>query len=331
MKVLFTGKVFRSRALLALVAFVIFLGFGGFGASARAEVVDRIVAVVNDDIITLSELDSAAKISLGGLKGDRLEDLLVGMDEVDTVSRILDAMIEKTLMRQSAERVGIEVSDQEIDNAIEDVIADNNIDRDQLMSYLSDNDLTYKEYREQIKEDIREVKFTDRYFRSRVVLSEEALEELYHRNIDDFRGAQSYRLKLIILSPKEGEVGVDERRISALKDALEGGDFDGVVAEFSDGPAKDRGGDIGYVKSGDVDSLIESAVLKLSAGEVSPLLEVGDNIYVVKLVDSKAGEVASFEEVSNILKQSLFKTLLKERYEEWLGNTRKFAHIEVRL
>ena len=329
MKVVAIGKAFRTVVLLTFFALATCLAFG---ASARAEVVDRIVVVVNDDIITLSELNSATKISLGGLKGDNLEDLLVGMDEVDTRSRILDAMIEKTLMRQSAERVGIEVSDREIDNAIEDVIADNNIDRDILMKYLSDNDLTYKEYREQIKEDIREVKFTDRYFRSKVVLSEEALEEMYNRNIDDFRGAPSYRLKLIVLSPEEGADKIDELRIAAVEDALKGGgDFDSIVTEFSDGPAKDKGGDIGYVRSVDVDPVIEAVVLKLSVGEVSPFLEIGDSIYVVKLIDRKAGEVASFEEASNTLKQRLFKNLLKERYDEWLDNTRRFAHIEVRL
>ena len=105
-----TGRLFAKTMVPALVAALIFTSW------ARAEVVDRVVAVVNSEIITLSDLNAATAIVLGGLKGKISADA-----SAEDKSRILDGLIEKALMKQSAEKAGIEVSEKEIDNAVEDI------------------------------------------------------------------------------------------------------------------------------------------------------------------------------------------------------------------
>src|SRR3989338_3532195 len=128
---------FKSQASLLLTA-------------DHAEIIDRIVAVVNDSAITLSELD-AATAGLGGIKGDDKEKR---KRIIETKSKVLDQIIEKKLVEQASNKAGITVSEKEIDNAIEDVKQENNLRHEELLSALAKSGLTYKNYREQLKEQI---------------------------------------------------------------------------------------------------------------------------------------------------------------------------------
>src|SRR3990170_1130879 len=138
---------FKSQASLLLTAYCLLL------TAAHAEIIDRIVAVVNDSAITLSELD-AATAGLGGIKGDDKEKR---KRIIETKSKVLDQIIEKKLVEQASNKAGITVSEKEIDNAIEDVKQENNLGHEELLSALAKSGLTYKNYREQLKELIRDV------------------------------------------------------------------------------------------------------------------------------------------------------------------------------
>jgi len=152
-------------------------------APAHAEIIDRIVAVVNDSAITLSELD-AATAGLGGIKGDDKEKK---KRIIETKSQVLDQIIEKKLVEQASNKAGITVSEKEIDNAIEDVKQENNLGHEELLSALAKSGLTYKNYREQLKEQIRQVKFINKEFRSNIKISRDDVEAYYQQNKDSFQ------------------------------------------------------------------------------------------------------------------------------------------------
>ncbi len=313
-----------SRGYLApCIAALLFL-FTSQGASS--EVVDRIVAVVNDSIITLSELNASTAVAIKGLKGEARE----GENIVETKCMVLDALIEKKLMKQAADVAGIEVSEQEVDNAIEDIKIQNNITEEELLNELERNGLTYKEYREQLREDIRQVKFVSREFHAKIAIEHEEMEDYYKRNIESFRGQDSFRLRLLFLARTDEKTM--RARLDAVMDELEEGvDFKQVASEFSDGPAPTEGGDLGYVMAGELDSAVAGAARQLKPGEVSGPIFTRTGINVIQLIDKREGEVKPFEEVADQIRDLIFKEKMEARYGLWLEDTKKIAHIEVRL
>lgn len=290
------------------------------------EVVDRIVAVVNDSVITLSELNAATAVVVKGLKGEATEVENI----VETKSKILDSLIEKKLMKQAADSAGIEVSEKEIDLAIEDIIKRNDMTEEDLLSELARNGLTYKEYREQLREDIRQVKFVSREFRSKIEIEDEDVEDYYKRNIESFRSQDSFWLRLIFLA-KTDEKAMRMRLDAVMEELKNGVDFKPVASQFSDGPAASEGGDLGYVIAGELASAIEGAARQLKPGEVSGPVFTKEGVNIIQLMGRRDGEPQPFEEVKEEIRDKLFQEKMGARYNLWLEDMKRYAHIEVRL
>jgi len=310
----------KFLSVLALAA--LFIAPHGSGA----EVVDRIVAIINDSIITLSELNAATAVAVDklGLQDKATE------QEQEIKNRILDSLIEQKLVKQASDRAGIDVSEREIDNAIEDVKAQNRMTQETLMLVLAQSGLTYNEYKEQIKEQIRQVKFINKEFRSKISIQPEDIEDYYRQNIADFMTQASYRLNMIFISSEDKEsfrlkAGVVEKALAG------GGDFRDIAGHYSEGPAASMGGDLGYLRSGELNSVIEEAAKKLKAGEVSKPIDTAEGRYYIQLVDFIPPEARPLESVKDEARDRLFKKIMDERFNFWLSEVRKYAHIEIRL
>lgn len=312
-----TGRFSAKAMVPALVAALIFTPW------ARAEVVDRVVAVVNSEIITLSELNAATAIVMGGLKGKKSADA-----SAEDKSRILDGLIEKALMKQSAEKAGIEVSEKEIDNAVEDIKKENNMTQDSLLIALANNGLTYASYREQMREEIRQAKFMDRQFRSGINITDEDVTNYYKQNLKDFYGEPSLRIKIILIANDEHK----EERVNAVTEGIKSGmDFSTLAGEYSSSPSAKHGGDIGYVKKDELDPGLRETAETLAPGGISPPIETPDGTYFLQLVEKKEGEAVPPVDAKKKIKMLLFQKAAMEKYEFWLVEMRKFSHIEVKF
>lgn len=318
-------KTARLKALFAAAAMAAALFAPPLARTASSEVVDRIVAVINDSIITLSELNAATALAVDKLGG--------GMDKdriVELKSRILDTLIEQKLVKQASDRAGIEVSEREIDNAIDDVKRQNSMSHEQLMLALAQSGLTYREYREQLKEQIRQVKFINKEFRSKISVQPEDIEDYYRSHVDEFSGPERVRLAAVFISSRD-EARMKKRLASAL-DALKGGaDFASVAMKYSDGPTASSGGDLGYLDPEEVSGELKSAASALSPGEVSPPVAASGGVYIIKLTERKAPEPKPLDEVRAQIHERLFNRIMDQRFTFWLSEVKKYAHLEVRL
>ncbi|MDP2690458.1 MAG: SurA N-terminal domain-containing protein, partial [Deltaproteobacteria bacterium] len=184
------------------LAFLTAAAFFASPARSGAEVVDRIVAIINDSIITLSELNAASAVAVEKLG---VEDAGDAKKTDEIKGRILDSLIEQKLVKQASDKAGIDVSEREIDNAIEDVKKQNKLSQETLLLALAQSGLTYKEYREQLKEQIRQVKYINKEFRSKISIQPEDIEDYYRQNKDEFVGPASYRLNMVYLSDGDRE------------------------------------------------------------------------------------------------------------------------------
>ena len=314
---------FKSHACLLLTAYCLLF------TEAHAEIADRVVAIVNDSAITLSELNAATAglIDIKDSNKDKKKNI------IETKSKVLDQLIEKKLVEQAANKAGITVSEKEIDNAIEDVKKQNNISQQELLSTLARSGLTFKEYREQLKDQIRQVKFTNKEFRSNVKISHEDVETYYRQNQDKFTGPLMHKLRIISLLATDQGKGTDteEKAKQVLSMIRRGEDFAKLAKEYSHGPDAQEGGDLGYVKAGEMDKAIEKVAAGLKIGEISDIIMTSTGFHIIQVIDRKKGEPQSLTAVEDEIRNIIFQKIIDERYKIWLEEIMKKAYIEVRL
>ncbi|MEE9542849.1 MAG: peptidyl-prolyl cis-trans isomerase [Thermodesulfobacteriota bacterium] len=297
---------------------------------ASGEVVDRVVAVVNDSIITLSELKAAFAVSGKVTEG---ETIVLGKDKFtrEAASGIIDELIEQKLIKQGADRAGIEVSEEDIEIAVEDVMAQNRVNMGEFLIALADSGLTLKEYRDQLKERIREIKFVNKHFRSKVIIEDEDMEEYYAQNMDDFNSPSAARLRIIFFS--NNDMALRDRRLKLVEKELKDGiEFKELAKEYSEGPSASGGGDLGFLAAEEMDKTLAGAAdLLIKPGEVSPPIYTRGGVTLIQLVERRGEEPMSFNRVKFKIRETLFKKFLNENFNYWLKEARKMAHIEVRL
>lgn len=292
-----------------------------------AETVDRVVAIINDSIITLSELNAATAVAIEKLGVEGSEDKRK-IEEVR--STILDSLIEQRLVKQAADRAGIEISEREIDNAVDDIKKQNNLTQEQLLLALAQSGLTQKEYREQLKEQIRQVKFINKEFRSKISIKPDDIEDYYRQNIKEFGGPALYRMNMIFL-PSDDMKTMNERLRLVNEGLSSGEDFRQLASYYSDGPSPSLGGDLGYLKTGEMESWIEEAVKGLKPGQASQAITRPEGVYFIQLTEFKAGETRGLADVRGLIQDRLFKKIMDERFSFWLSEVKRYAHLEIRM
>jgi peptidyl-prolyl cis-trans isomerase SurA len=245
-------------------------------------------------------------------------------------STILDSLIEQRLVKQAADKAGIEISEREIDNAVEDIKKQNNLTQEQLLVALAQSGLTQKEYREQLKEQIRQVKFINKEFRSKISIQADDIEDYYRQNIREFSGSAVYRMNMIFL-PSNDRKAMNER-LKLVTDGLSSGeDFRQLASHYSDGPSPSLGGDLGYMKTGEMESWIEEAVKSLQPGQATPAITRPEGVYFIQLTEFKAAETRPLAEVRGLIQDRLFKKIMDERFSFWLSEIKRYAHLEIRM
>lgn len=295
--------------------------------TSHAEVIDRIVAVINDTVITLSELNAATAVALDMPGGETKPD---EKKIIEIKGRILDSLIEQKLVKQASDKAGIEVSEREIDNAIDDVKKQNNMTQETLLVALAQSGLTYREYKEQLREQIRQAKFITKEFRSKINVEDAEITEYYNRNIDEFYGPHGYRLNMIFLKP--GGERAQQQRLKEILDGFNKGEkFETLARRFSEGANAEYGGDMGLVKSGELDPAIENAAAGLGPGDISGPIKTANGTYIIQLKERAEGAPRPLSEVREDIRDRLFKKTMDDRFRFWLEETKRFAHIDTRL
>ncbi len=308
-----------TKYVIALVCTVIFLCPA---LDTEAEVVDRIVAVVNGSVITLSELNAAVSVAVSESK------VQGSVEEVRT--EILDRLVENRLMEQAASKAGIDVSEKEIENAIEDVRRQNNLNKDELIVALTKIGLTYRGYKEQIKTQIRKVKFIEREFRRKVKIPVEDIEDYYRQNRRSFYRPYEFKLRAILV--RDNGSGSARQRMEGILEVLKSGEpFAEVAMRYSEAPNAKVGGDLGFLREGEMDRSIEEAAKALEIGEFSGIIDTGSGFYIIKLEDRRDRRTKTLAEVKDEIRKILFKRIVDDRYKVWLEDMKSRSLVDIRL
>jgi peptidyl-prolyl cis-trans isomerase SurA len=318
---------------LALLGALLVAWLGASPAPCRAELVDRIVAVVNDDIILLSDFEKAVTPFRERLKQSGYSDARIDALLESERSAILEQLVVDKLTDQQARRHGIVVGEAELDSTIERIKQMNNMSDEELLRMLRMEGMTYETYREHLREQLLRSRIVNREVRSRIVITDEAVRAHYEENRARYAGQTQYHLRHILMrvpSHSQAERVRILGEMKALYARLQKGEsFDRLARSHSQAATAGEGGDLGLFESRLLAEPVRDALQGLAAGQFTPVVETeqGYQIFYVEDVVHSGGR--SLEEMKPEIQEKLYAEMVDQRFEAWLAALRQRAHIQI--
>ncbi len=290
------------------------------GSASGPVVVDRVVAVVNDEIITMSDLQREEALKKSTALDDRL---------------VLEDMIDRKLQMAAAKRAGVDVTDKELSDAVADIIKRNNMDMTQFGVALAKEGLTVEQYRAELREQITLSRLFNKYVRSSVNVDEAEARAFYQNNPKTYSLPEEIRVRQIFLklpdkATPEQTAAIREKAQSVYARAQKGEDFIQLVREVSQGATASQDGDLGFMQSGDALPEIQEAASALKPGDSSSPFQCAGGYNIIKLEEVRT-PVRPFEKVKDEIMKTLYEQKTENTYRSWLQALRGDSHIENRL
>lgn len=298
----------------------------------RGETFNRVVAVVNDDVITLFELNKKIK----ELTGRNSKDLRK-MDEaafLETRRKVIDYLIDERIAGEKIKELSITVGDQEIDEAIERIKKNNQWTQKDLFEKLEKEGVAYDKFREKIKNDLSRMQLLNIEIRSKIIIREEEIQQYYDEHREEFTVDGDFRIAAIFLSTPEGG-GVDEKQrvMDLAKDLIKqiqgGADFSELARKYSQGPGAAEGGDLGYFKKKDMDRNLLEILDNLSEGGVSQPIVLARGIQIIKMVEKRSGKEKGLEDTRDAIYNILYQKEVNKKYDIWMKEQRENTYTKI--
>ena len=300
---------------------------------SRAEVVDRIIAYVNDDIITLSELNERTNAFVAARRQNPfLREEEQSLEEIRR--NILDLLINERLAAQEISRLKISVSDEEMAEAIGTILRENRLTQETLEAKLRQDGKTIEDLREQIKAGLEQKKLVNREVSSKTVITDEMIQAYYEDHIEEFERKERWRIQDIYLPFTPTDTPEERTHLrNVAKKILERlrteGDFTSLAKRYSQGPGAEAGGDLGFFSKGELEPVLEAAIEALKPGEVSPDIETTRGIHIIKLTEVDKTPAKPLEEVEGTIRDLLYRREVDFRYREWLSGLRERSYVKI--
>jgi peptidyl-prolyl cis-trans isomerase SurA len=292
-----------------------------------AEIIDGIVAVVNEDIITKSELDESMIPFIADYRlryGDEIMEEKIDEARQDALNRL----IEERLILQEARKRKVVVEDFEIEERIDDV-KQRFRDEAEFYEAINASGVTLLRLKKKYEEQIMMRKLINSIINSRVHISPTQIAAYYHGNIKDFTMPNMARFKVFFLRYSEEQTPdmANSIALSVLTRINEGEDFDMLVRQFSQGPNTDKGGDMGYMPEGSTIPELEEQIKQLKPGSVSGIIKTDPGLYIIMLVDKKPAGPVPIAEVNGLIRERLFQRESELTLREFVVKLKEDAYI----
>jgi peptidyl-prolyl cis-trans isomerase SurA len=302
--------------------------------SFAVEISDRVIALVNDEVITMSDL-----IAEGGddVTGDPDRMLSNGMTVAEAREVVLEQLIAKALLNQAVKDYGIEVTRDDVDAAIEQQMEMNGLTRTQLMEILAENDMTYAEYEEEVEYSIKKERLIAKKLGSHIIITDEDINAYFNEHKEDFQDLAEYRMSEIIMgvSPDADSLTMNmllEEAEKVRKRAAAGEDFAALAREFSVSPSAENGGDLDWMDPNDMEPGLLAFLSTMKVGEVSEVVVVENTLIILKLTDKRPlpGGV-TVDDVRAEIEYILGNERTIYFFEKWLKDLKEEAYITIML
>jgi len=284
---------------------------------ARAAVVDRLAAVVGDDVITWSEIYEAA--------GAEIERRLEGRD--DPAARraleleVLDTLVERRLVEQEMRRLSLDVDDTDVERALGDIARQNGLERGALQAAVEGSGLSWDAYLGELRSNLREMKFDQQVLSSRITVRDDELRDAWRRHGAEWVGPASVRLEGVMIPVAEGSG--DAGTAAATEEARK------AASEVRAGARALEA--MGTFRPGELFPALDQAAFALAPGEVSEPVPTPRGVFVLRVAERVEPAAPPFEEVQDRVRQVVLQEKVDQAREQWVAQAKRRTGVKVLL
>jgi peptidyl-prolyl cis-trans isomerase SurA len=315
-----------------LVFSAVVLGWAAPGAPA--ETCNRIVAIVNNDVITQLELEKKIR----EMTGFSVEDLKrkEGPRFSETQRRILELLIDEKIAEAKIKELNITVSKRQVEATIKKIKDDNHWTDEEFIARLGKEGLTLEKYEERIGKEMERMQLIEFEVRSKIIIRDEEIKAFYEKNKRLYGSTEKVRLAGIFLMRKRpsdpGEIDELQKKGEGILERIKGGeDFGELAKKFSEGPGAADGGDLGTFDADQLDPHFQKIVDAVPEGSVSDLILSPKGIQILKVIQKQTGKAKPLEDVKEAISSELYKQEINRRYDSWIKGLRESSYTRILL
>jgi parvulin-like peptidyl-prolyl isomerase len=316
----------RALATLALLALAVVCA----AVQADGAVIDKIVVVVNNEVITQGEIDRLLQPIyqrfVAMYQGD---ELMRKLEEVRQM--IIGQLIDEKLILGEARKQNIEVEEREVLAKMDD--AQRRFGSKEMFDRaLAEQRMTMKDLKAKFRDQLMSRKLVDQKVGSRIIITPVDVSEYYRAHAEEFSQPEEIKLRAILIRPKSGldpEKALDLAQLIS-RQLREGADFAELARTYSDGPGATDGGMLGYKTRGELLPEIEDAVFRLKDGETSEMLQTGMGYFFFKVEERRQPKSVTLSEARRQIEDAIYSERAKEKMKGWVEGLKKNAYIAFR-
>lgn len=306
-------------------AWVVFLG-----GISHAEVLDRVIAKVNDEIITLSEVQERTVTELERLRSMENENIPVIKD---IMKKVLNRMIEDILVLGQGKKIGIRVSDDRVLQALDEIKRDNSLTEEELITMLEAESQSLEEYKDTIRDQILLSKIISIEIKNRIVVNEKEILRYYEKNKKEFWKAGKVKASHILFLMDETLTQTEKNTKEALAKKVlqkirEGVAFVDLAKAYSEDVSADSGGDLGELERGKMVPELERVVFSMREGEVSGIVRSPYGLHIIKVNQITKGRATALEDVRSQIVNAQRLKRFEKAFDNYVAKLKKNAFIE---
>jgi len=294
---------------------------------AQGEIIDRVVAIVNKEVITLSELSMLAQHQSAEANS---------FLSSEQYRQVLQGMIEKKLIEQQALQREIVVSEKEVDQFMKRFQEKNNLSAEQLAEALQQQGMSLEEYRTKIQEEIRSSQIVSQEVHAQINVTENEIEEYYQNHLDEYVEAPQVKIGQIFFPFSTPALPEEKERIvlkaeAALEKIRSGGTFKEVAKECDLTQGAYCSQDLDYFEKGELMGPLDEAAFSLGIGDVSSVIETDKGCFMIQVLDRQETQTTELDEIRKTLVNQILQQKTEQRLQEWLEELHNEAYVEIKI
>jgi peptidyl-prolyl cis-trans isomerase SurA len=319
------GAIMRRIKLLFIILLTLSL------PSHAAILLDRVVAVVNKEVITWSELykvmEFEATTQIKNLSEEERKKLFK-----ESEASFLETLIDMRLQLQEARSLGLEVTQEEVKETIGNIQKKYSMTQTDFIESLKKEGLSIEDYQKRLSEQILINKVVNYQIRNKIVIADAEVKRYMEANRESFSGSETYKLRQIFFQKPEGTLDkktIEEKAVEVIKRLKAGEDFSALARVYSEDSSGRLGGDLGFVNK---DLMAKESVEVLSGmnvGDFSMPFWTAKGLHIIKLEEKVSAQ--NIDKVREDVRKQLTEEQFSEKYKSWIKGLREKAYIEVRL
>ena len=318
-----------KNSIYFVLSLALFLTFGHLMPAYSADVVERILAVVNDEIITDQDLQVVMAPVISQYKtiytGQELEDKTKKARE-----DFLNKLIEEKMILSEAKKKQVIVADSEVDEMLTDV-RNKFPSREIFLKAIEDQGLTEKKLWNRFHDQLMTQKLVTYEVKSRISASPGEVSDYYKAHPEEFSQGDRVHLRQILV--REGARSAEEAKTfadSLIAQIDQGKSFEELAKTYSEGSEAKEGGDMGWVQKGQLMGNIDQKVFLLEEGQHTAAIKSSLGYHIFQVVERQRSSLKPLAEVRNSIQETIFKEKLGERLDAWIKSLKKNAYISIR-